>query len=202
MTEQTQPHAPEADPQSLVDTIPEPELKWSALNLLERAITALCGALLAGFTIAVLLDVVTRAAGSPVAGLQNFVLGAFVWGIFLGAAVAQRRREHFRLAALAEHYSGLKRQLFETLENVVVIAIAAWMFWFGLQNLKTGMHNYLQPSEVPLAAVTAAIPAGGALIGLFCIERLYHVWTHGSDLGRPQDIHDIDMVDQEVGRGE
>jgi TRAP-type C4-dicarboxylate transport system permease small subunit len=116
--------------------------------------------------------------------------------------VAQRRREHFRLAALAEHYGGLKRQLFETLENVVVMAIAAWMFWFGLQNLKTGMHNYLQPSEVPLAAVTAAIPAGGALIGLFCIERLYHVWTRGSDLGRPQDIHDIDMVDQEVGRGE
>lgn len=202
MTEQAAAISVEADPRQLVESVNEPELKWSALNVLERGITFLCGAILVGFTTAVLIDVVTRSLGTPIAGLQNFVLGSFVWGIFLGAAVAQRRREHFRLAAIAEHFTGFKRQLFESLENVVVMAVAVWMVWFGIGNVQTGMHNYLQPSEVPLAAVTAAIPVSGALILLFCIERLYHVWTRGDLLGRPDDTQEAELADKEVGRGE
>lgn len=202
MTEQAAAISVEADPRQLVESVNEPELKWSALNVLERAITFLCGAILVGFTSAVLIDVVTRSIGTPIAGLQNFILGSFVWGIFLGAAVAQRRREHFRLAAIAEHFTGVKRQLFESLENVVVMAVAVWMVWFGVLNVQTGMHNYLQPSEVPLAAVTASIPVSGALILLFCIERLYHVWTRGDLLGRPGDTEEAELADKEVGRGE
>jgi TRAP-type C4-dicarboxylate transport system permease small subunit len=204
VSEQTQSISAEVDPRELVQGIPEPEMKWGPLNLVERGITVICGAILVGFTTAVLVDVVTRSLGTPISGLQNFVLGSFVWGIFLGAAVAQRRREHFRLAAIAEHFTGFKRKLFETLENTVVIAVAVWMVWFGYGNVQTGMHNYLQPSEVPLAAVTASIPVSGALILLFCVERLYHVWTLGAEFGRPGEARETEreLADKEVGRGE
>jgi len=154
-------------------------MKWRALTVVEKTLTFVCGVILAGFTSAVLVDVVTRALGAPIGWLQNFILGSFVWGIFLGAAVAQRRREHFRLAAIAEHFVGLKRQLLESLEDVVVILVAIWMTYFGYLNVLSGRHNYLQPSEVPLATVTASIPVAGVLILIFSIERLYHVWTRG-----------------------
>lgn len=188
------PHVAEASPRDLVDHVPEPELKWPALTLLENVLTLLCGLLLMAFTSAVLIDVVTRALGTPISWLQNFILASFVWGIFLGAAVAQRRREHFRLAAIAEHYTGLKRQMFETLEQAVVLAVAAWMVYYGYLNVLTGLHNYLQPSEVPLAVVTAAIPVGGLLIALFTVERLYHVWTKSRVFDRPVTARPADVT--------
>lgn len=169
----------ELSPGEAVEDVRDQQFKWPALTVLERGLTTLCGLILVAFTVAVLLDVVTRATGAPLNWLQNFILGSFVWGIFLGAAVAQRRREHFRLAAIAEHYSGLRRQLFETLENVVVFGVALWLVWFGYRNVLSGLNNYLQPTGVPLAAVTVCIPVCGALVALFAVERLVHVWQVG-----------------------
>lgn len=166
----------ELSPGDALEEVAEPELKWPALTVLERGLTVVCGLILVGFTSGMLLDVITRASGAPVNGLQNFILGSFVWGIFLGAAVGHRRAEHFRLAAIAMHFQGVRRQLFETLEHGVVIAVAIWMTYFGYLNVLSGMDNYLQPTEVPLATVTAAIPVSGALIALFSVERLIHVW--------------------------
>ncbi len=198
MTEEPQlPHVADVSPRDLVDHIAEPELKWRAVSVLEGALAFVCGVILVAFTSAVLLDVVTRAIGTPVSWLQNLIVGSFVWGIFLGAAVAQRRREHFRLAAIADHFTGLRQQLFESLEDLVVLVVAVWMAYFGYLNVLSGRHNYLQPSGVPLAFVTAAIPVTGLLIILFSIERLYHVWarpdlfdagtSRGGVEGRPAD---------------
>jgi TRAP-type C4-dicarboxylate transport system permease small subunit len=166
---------------TMTNHISGPAYKWPALDIAERVLTAVCGAILVAFTLGVLLDVVTRQLGHPVNGLQNFILGSFVWGVFLGAAVGHRRGEHFRLAALAERFGGMRRKLFATLEHGVVMAVAFWMIWFGVQNVQSGMRNYLQPTEVPLAAVTAAIPVSALLIGLFSFERLFHVWTGPAD---------------------
>lgn len=187
-------YSAELSPGDTVDQVVEPQLKWAAFTVVERALTALCGVILIAFTCAVLIDVVTRGLGAPIGWLQNFILGSFVWGIFLGAAVAQRRGAHFRLAAVAEHFSGLRRQLFETLEHGVVLAVALWMAYFGYRNLLTGLHNYLQPSQAPLAVVTAAIPVSGALIALFSVERLFHVWTRGHGPGPVREIARADTV--------
>lgn len=79
----------------------------------------------------------------------------------------------------------------------MVLVVAVWMAYFGYLNVLSGRHNYLQPSGVPLAFVTAAIPVTGLLIILFSIERLYHVWarpdlfdagtSRGGVEGRPAD---------------
>lgn len=178
------PHVPDVAPRESMDQVRERGLKWHALNVVEKALMFVCGAILVAFTSGVLIDVVSRALGAPIGWLQNFILGSFVWGIFLGAAVAQRRREHFRLAAIAERFVGVSRQLVASLEDVVVLLVAIWMTYFGYLNVLTGRHNYLQPSEVPLATVTASIPVAGALIMMFSVERLYHVWAHAELLER------------------
>lgn len=189
------PYAAELDPGEAVDQIADPHLKHPALTVVERALTSVCGVILIAFTTAVLLDVVTRVLAAPVNWLQAFILGSFVWGIFLGAAVAQRRREHFRLAAIAEHYTGRRRQLFETLEHVVVLAVALWMVYFGYHNVRNGMGVILPPTRVPLAAVTAAIPICGALVAVFSVERLTYVWMRGF-------LPDTPAADALISRGE
>jgi TRAP-type C4-dicarboxylate transport system permease small subunit len=200
MTQDATPYEAELDPGKAVEEIPDRHLKHPALTVVERFLTSVCALILIAFTVAVLLDVVTRAMGAPVNWLQAFILGSFGWGVFLGGAVAHRRREHFRLAAIADHFTGRRRQLFETLEHVVVLAVAGWMVYFGYRNVLSGMGVILPPTTVPLAVVTASIPVCGALVMVFSVERLTYVWMRGFPPGEP--VADGAAGSAEVGRGE
>jgi hypothetical protein len=88
------------EPQDTIVLSTERHLKWEALDAVERALMWLSGLLLFTFTTAVLVDVVTRTIGIPVVWLQEVTLGTFVWGVFIGGAVAVRRNEHFLLARI------------------------------------------------------------------------------------------------------
>ena len=131
------------------------------------------------FTTAVLVDVVTRTVGIPVVWLQEVTLGTFVWGVFIGGAVAVRRNEHFLLARIAQSLSGTNRLVIETINHLVVLAVALFLVYFGLIFCLQGFGIFSQPSGTPLAVITVSIPISGLLIALFTIERLVNGWRHG-----------------------
>ena len=157
----------------------ERHLKWEALDAVERVLMWLSGLLLCTFTVAVLVDVVTRTIGLPVVWLQEVTLGAFVWGVFIGGAVAVRRNEHFLLARIAQSLSGRKRLVIETINHLVVLAVALFLVCFGFIFCLQGFGIFSQPSGTPLAVITVSIPISGLLIALFTIERLVNGWRHG-----------------------
>jgi TRAP-type C4-dicarboxylate transport system permease small subunit len=157
----------------------ERHLKWEALDAVERVLMWLSGLLLCTFTVTVLVDVVTRIVGLPVVWLQEVTLGAFVWGVFIGGAVAVRRNEHFLLARIAQSLSGRKRLVIETINHLVVLAVALFLACFGLVFCLQGLGIFSQPSGTPLAVITVSIPISGVLIALFTIERLVNGWRHG-----------------------
>jgi TRAP-type C4-dicarboxylate transport system permease small subunit len=148
----------------------ERHLKWRSLDAVERGLMWLSGLFLATFTITVLLDVTTRFTGTPILWLQEVTLGAFVWGVFIGGAVAVRRNEHFLLARIATSLQGRSRMVMETTSHLVLLAVALFMLGFGI-------HSH--PSGTPVAVITAAIPISGALIALFTVERLVNGWRGG-----------------------
>lgn len=156
-----------------------PQLKWRALDPLEFVLVALCGFLLLGFLISELGDVVFRILRRPWLDAQEFSLGFFVWGVFMGAAVGVRRNDHFRLAASAEVFSGGARVAIETFQQLVMIAVAGAMVWYGYVNFLQGFGSYLMPSLTPVAVLYAAIPVSGALIVLFSFEKLINGWRRG-----------------------
>jgi TRAP-type C4-dicarboxylate transport system permease small subunit len=127
----------------------------------------------------VLVDVVTRIVGLPVVWLLEVTLGAFVWGVFIGGAVAVRRNEHFLLARIAQSLSGRKRLVIETINHLVVLAVALFLACFGLVFCLQGLGIFSQPSGTPLAVITVSIPISGVLIALFTIERLVNGWRSG-----------------------
>ena len=156
-----------------------PQLKWRALDPLEFILIVVCGVLLAGFLLSELADVAFRILRRPWLEAQEFSLGFFVWGVFMGGAVGVRRNDHFRLAASAEAFAGGVRTAIETFQQLVMIGVAAAMVWFGYLNFLTGFGSYLMPSLTPIAVLYAAIPVAGALIGLFSVEKLVNGWHRG-----------------------
>ncbi len=147
-------------------------LKWRALDPLEMVLLALCGLLLVGFTLSELADVAFRILLHPWLQAQEWTLGCFVWGIFLGGAVGVRRNDHFRLSGTAELFHGATRTAIEVCQQLVMLAVGLAMLWFGFLNTLTGFGSYMMPSLTPIAVLYAAIPVCGALVALFSAEKL------------------------------
>ena len=154
-------------------------LKWRWLDPLEQVLMALCGIALAGFTTTVFFDVVTRSLGHPVLWVQEVTTTFFVYGIFIGTAVATRRNDHLYLSAVGEALTGRNRLAVETFTRLVVLGTALAMVYFGYLNFREGFHAFRMPSLTPLASLYAAIPLSGVFVALFTIEQLINGWRNG-----------------------
>ena len=177
--------APEASAETLrrpkprITSRAQRHLKWAALDGLERVLMVLCALLLVGFTICELADVLFRTLRRPWLNANEFAIGFFVWGVFLGMGVAVRRDQHFRLTAAGQALRGRKRWLLETFNRLVILAVGLSMVVFGYLNYLTGFGSFLMPSLTPIAVLYAAIPVSGILVALFTIEELVNGWTRG-----------------------
>jgi TRAP-type C4-dicarboxylate transport system permease small subunit len=156
-------------------------LKWAALDWLEQWLMVVCGVTLLGFSTSVICDIITRTIGHPWLWLQEVTSTFFIYGIFVGAAVATRRNDHLCLTALSESLHGWARLAVETVIRLVVIAVAVWMIYFGYVNFLRGFGSFRMPSMTPIASLYAAIPLSGALIALFAVEQLVNGWRNGFD---------------------
>jgi TRAP-type C4-dicarboxylate transport system permease small subunit len=154
-------------------------LKWRSFDAIERVLMALGGICLGGFTLAVFLDVVTRTIGHPWLWLQEVTSTFFIYGVFIGAAVAVRRNDHLCLSAITEAMTGHSRMGFEVMNRCVVGGVGLAMVVFGWQNFLTGFHSFRMPSMLPIAYLYAPIPISGALIALFSVEQIVNGLRHG-----------------------
>ena len=170
-------------------------LKWRALDPLEMILMIICGILLFGFSSTVMFDIVTRTIGHPWLWLQEVTQTFFIYGIFMGAAVATRRNDHLYLTAVAEALHGKARLVTEISIRLVVLAVAFCLVYFGYINFLRGFSSFRMPSLTPIASLYAAIPICGALIGLFAVEQLVNGWRNGFDHGEsPEELLAITPV--------
>src|SRR5271170_8496533 len=160
-------------------------LKWRAFDALEVILMITCGVLLFGFSTTVMFDIVTRTIGHPWLWLQEVTQTFFIYGIFIGAAVATRRNDHLYLTAVAEALHGTPRLVAEIVIRLVVLAVAFCLIYFGFINFLRGFSSFRMPSMTPIASLYAAIPLSGALIALFTIEQLVNGWRNGFDHPEP-----------------
>jgi len=171
-------------------------LKWRVLDPLEQLLMVLCGICISGFSIVVLLDVITRAIGTPWLLAQEVTMTFFIYGIFSGVAAATRRNDHLYLAVLAESMTGYKRLAFEMFNRLVVLAVAGGLVWYGYLNFLDGFKSLRMPSMTPLASLYIAVPICGALVALFTIEQMVNGWRHG--FAEPKDAPHHQSMGSEV----
>lgn len=161
-------------------------LKWRAFDTLELVLMMICGVALFGFSLTVTLDIVTRTIGYPWLWLQEVTSTLFIYGIFVGAAVATRRNDHLYLTAVADALHGRSRLVVELIIRMVVLMVAACLIYFGYENYLRGFGSFRLPSMTPIASLYAAIPLCGALIFLFTVEQLVNGWRYGFDHPEPE----------------
>jgi TRAP-type C4-dicarboxylate transport system permease small subunit len=156
-------------------------LKWKALDPLECLLMMLGGALLFGFSLSVVCDIVTRIAGAPWLWLQEVTSTLFIYAIFIGAATATRRNDHLYLTAFAEAMHGRSRLVAELAIRFIVLGVAAGLIYYGYLNYLRGFGSFRLPSNTPIASLYAAIPISGVLIALFTIEQIVNGCRNGFD---------------------
>ena len=160
-------------------------LKWRALDGLEIVLMIICGLTLFGFSLSVTLDILTRTLGYPWLWLQEVTSTLFIYGIFVGAAVATRRNDHLYLTAFADALRGTPRLIAELIIRGTVLTVAVCLVYFGYLNYLRGFGSFRLPSGTPIASLYAAIPLSGVLIALFTIEQLINGCRHGFDHPEP-----------------
>jgi TRAP-type C4-dicarboxylate transport system permease small subunit len=169
-------------------------LKWAAFDKLELVLMILCGVTLFGFSLSVTFDIITRTIGYPWLWLQEVTSTLFIYGIFIGAAVATRRNDHLYLTAVADALHGTPRLIVEIITRVTVLVVAACLVYFGYLNYLRGFGSFRLPSMTPIASLYAAIPLSGALIFLFTVEQLVNGYRHGFDHPEPPEKPDSDTL--------
>lgn len=154
-------------------------LKWAWLDPLEAGLMVACGVFIAGFTLCVFLDVLTRTIGHPWLWLQQATTAFFAWGVFVGIAVATRRNDHIYLAEITKRMAGGKRTAIEIFNRIVVLVVAGFMVWFGYRNALLDLGSFRMPWLIPLTVYTAIVPISGALVMLFSVEQIVNGWHNG-----------------------
>jgi TRAP-type C4-dicarboxylate transport system permease small subunit len=161
-------------------------LKWAALDKLELVLMIACGVVLFGFCTTVCLDIITRTSGHPWLWLQEATSTLFVYGIFIGFAVATRRNDHLYITAISESLHGRRRMAAEIVIRVVVLSVALCMVYFGYANFMRGFGSFRLPSNTPIASLYAAIPVSGMLIVLFTVEQIVNGLRNGFEHEEPE----------------
>jgi len=163
-------------------------LKWKALDPLEYGLMIFSGAMLFGFSLSVCCDIVTRLLGSPWLWLQEVTSTLFIYGIFVGAALATRRNDHLYLTAFAEAMTGNARLAAELAIRAVVLGVSFVLIYYGYINYLRGFGSFRLPSNTPIASLYAAIPICGALTALFTIEQVVNGLKNGFDVPEPKSV--------------
>jgi len=143
------------------------------IDLIEQGVRPLLAILLAFITIGVFIVVVARYvfATSFLFG-EELSLFAFIWCVFLGAAICVRQRSHFAFEyfdTLTGRAAGMQRLVVDlaVLAMSVLILVEGWTFsQLNVQRLSPALG-------ISLFIPTLVIPLSGALMILALLGHIY-----------------------------
>ena len=144
-----------------------------------QAFTVIITALFAGFVVIAFAQVVFRyVIGYSLYWSEELARYLFVWVSFLGSVIALERGVHIGMDVVVTKLPPGPRRYVEIFSDV---SVAAFLVFLTVQGLKMALRNMIQKSpalQVPMGAVSLAIPVGTALMGIYMIARLASRWRH------------------------
>ncbi len=132
----------------------------------------LASALLVVLCVVVTLQVASRyLLRRPFSWTEELSGFLFVWITMLGACVALKRGEHFRVGFLADRLpAGIRRWAQAATEGAVMI-VAVLLVIAGLWRCRAGWTATSPALELPMTWPYAAIPVGGALMLARAVQK-------------------------------
>lgn len=139
-------------------------------NVLERLLALIAGALFAAFIVTVLYQVVARNyLQISVSWTDEVAMGFFIWAVFLGAAIAVRRRNHYVVDILPSRFAVAQRAL-RLFGSVACLPVIYVLIVNGNILVDMGWSRRSVALGVPMAYMFAALPVAGVAMLLFSLE--------------------------------
>ncbi len=146
------------------------------LRLTDR-LAALVRATTVGLAVAMLvalaLQVLMRYVfGKALSWTEELALGCFTWTMLLAISLGVRDAIHVRMDLLVDRLPDRARRVAERAILLAIAVFGAFLAWSGGRYLLDTQGMTSAAIGYPIGYLYAAAPAAGALIALFCAERL------------------------------
>jgi TRAP-type C4-dicarboxylate transport system permease small subunit len=143
------------------------------LSRLERLITPFVAVLLAFITALVFIQVCLRYlfATSFLWG-EELSLFAFIWCVFLGAAINTWRRRHFALDVLAQALRGRPAAVQRLLVDLVTLVVSGVLVVEGFRFAELSVKRLSPALGITLLVPTSIIPVAGAYMTLVALVQV------------------------------
>jgi TRAP-type transport system small permease protein len=144
--------------------------------VLDNAVEGVCLLLMVVLSVDLMLGVFSRyVLARTFTWYDEIARAAFVWVVFLGAAVGVKRGAHFRLHLLVDVLPASLQRAARGLALLVALAFSVVLIQQGGAFMELGRVQTLPVSGVSKAWVYAAMPVGGILIVVYTVPRLWRV---------------------------
>lgn len=122
------------------------------------------------FTILVFLQVVFRYLfKSPLSWSEELTMLTFQWCVFLGAAIAVKRGNHFKLDSLRRHFPTKIKFCTEIFTSLIIIIVAMIMVLKGWNMVVLTKNSFFATFKLSRGLAYAVIPVSGILMIIYLI---------------------------------
>ncbi len=151
------------------------------LKRLSQLELTVCVLLLAAITGLVFVAAIMRFFAHPLTWSVDMAQLLFMWLCMLGGSRAMREKSHLGMEVLVKHI-GYKRQFWlEMICSVLILAFLAVLTSEGVKLTLLNRERTFGDSTLSYAWVTAAVPAGCALIGLSLVYNMVIAWKRRAE---------------------
>lgn len=142
-------------------------------DVLERILTVIGVILLTIFIVVVFFEVITRnVIKIPILWSTEVSLMTFIWAVYLGAAIAVRKRRHYVVELFPEQNYKKLNMILDIIADVAIFGIIYVMIFNGYKYAEMGLTRYSTSLSLPQTYFFACIPVSGIVMALFNIEWL------------------------------
>ena len=151
---------------------------------LRAALTVVSVALLAGYFVLVLMQVLFRyVLNESLFWAEEVVRGAMLWGVMISSALVAAARAHIRIEILELMLPPAGRRIVMAISDVLTLAFCLTLLWAGIQFVDRTWFQHSPLLDVPKWSVYLAIPVGAALESIFMIMT----WQQHTPSDEPTD---------------
>ncbi|MEJ1159921.1 TRAP transporter small permease [Prosthecomicrobium sp. N25] len=143
-----------------------------AVRAVDRLVEALAVVLLLSLLAAVVLGVIFRQLGDPLAWSDEMAQYLLVWTGFVGWVIATRRRSHIRIDALASRLPGAAQKGLEALVQAAVAALGLGLAVHAVRLIERNWDVEAVSLPVPTGLLYLPLPFVGAVVALQALFEL------------------------------
>ena len=156
------------------------------LDAIDRVLFCIIAVLSASMTIIILYQVVLRYCfNSSNIWAEELAKFMFIWITMLASSMAIRRNAHLRVDLIVDLLAPRPRFILQIATYFLILCFLVYLCFLGVELMGNTMVNRSAGLRVPMAIPYAAIPIGGVLMTLACIEFI------GKKCGELKQVHTI-----------